>query len=113
MGKRDIHNRRYVRQGYALLGGGSKTGKGECGRIALVEKVLLEQNLEEMSHVDIGAEGTAPGWGAGVFREQQGDQCVWSSRRDETGQRGKSRAVVRTWTEMGAPGSGGSSQPSG
>ena len=104
MGKRDIHNRRYVTQGYALLGGESKTGKGECGRIALVEKVLLEQNLEEMSHVDIGAEGTAPGWGAGVFREQQGDQCVWSSRRDETGQRGKSRAVVRTWTEMGAPG---------
>ena len=104
MGKRDIHNRRYVTQGYALLRGGSKTGKGECGRIALVEKVLLEQNLEEMSHVDIGAEGTAPGWGAGVFREQQGDQCVWSSRRDETGQRGKSRAVVRTWTEMGAPG---------
>ena len=38
-----------------------------------------------------------------MFREQQGDQCVWSSRRDETGQRGKSRAVVRTWTEIGSP----------
>lgn len=36
-----------------LCWGKSKAGKGECGRIALVEKVLLAQSLEEMSHVDV------------------------------------------------------------
>lgn len=39
--------------GLRSAGGESKTGKGECGKIALVEKVLLEQNLEEMSHMDV------------------------------------------------------------
>lgn len=58
--------------------------------------------LGEMSHVDVwGQRGWLPG---GSWRVQGSrDQCVWSSRRMKGQMRGKSRAVVRTWTEIGSP----------
>lgn len=42
------------------------------------------------------AEGTTPRPGAVMFGEQPGDQCVWSRGKEETGQMGKLRALVRT-----------------